>query len=864
SLGTYNYTIVISDISGNSFSDQVWVTVQDTTAPFIPTPPVDITYEEGTIGHSISWIATDYNPGTYVIYKEGVSVDSGSWSSGIPIIISVNGLTLGVYNYTLIVHDSLTNSISDLVWVTVTDSVSPSLSQPSDITYEHDSSGNTISWSASDSYPDTYIIYREGVPIDSDSWVVGTPISISIDGLAIGLHNYTIIVFDTSGNSNNNTVWVTVQDTTAPTISHPSDFSYEYGSIGNNITWIATDSNPNSYSIFKDSVLVDSGSWGSGTPIVLDIDGLGLGTYNYTIVITDDASISTSDQVFVTVVDSTIPSLSNPSDVTYEFGTTGHNISWIITDAFPNTYNIYQDGIAIDSGSWSSGIPITINIDGLTLGVYNYTIVVTDSTSNSETDLVWVSVQDTTLPTITSPTDISYEHGSTGYNISWTSTDDFPGNYYIYRDGVQIDSGTWLSGIPIFIDVDGLAVGSYNYTIQILDSSLNNNTDEVWVTVIDQTNPTITSPNDVIYEFGEIDNQISWTVFDNNPGTYIIYNDGSNFDSGTWTSGVPISISVDGIGLGTHNFTILVFDSSSNNVTDLVWVTVNADITNPTISHPADFSYQFGTTGNTISWTAIDNNPDKYLIYRNNSIIDSGIWTNTTPITINVDGLGFGFYNFTILVNDTFHNKVSDLVWLEVMDDISPPIIINLGNYTYQVSTTGHSISWQLTDDNPNNYFIYRDGIEVDSGIWTNGVPVTTSIDGLSIGTYNYTILANDNFNNNETDTVWIFVVNDSTPPSTTSPSDLTYEFGLTGNTLSWKGTDLYPTVYRIYQNGVLNNTGTWTTGVPIIVNIDGLQVGNYNYTIIFEDVGSNSVSNEVWVTVEDTIPPNVTKPIDV
>ena len=77
-VGAYNYTIVVSDSSGNSASDQVNIIVQDTIALVFTSTPADLTYELGSKGNSLSWTATDLQPNTYVIYRNGTLVDSVS------------------------------------------------------------------------------------------------------------------------------------------------------------------------------------------------------------------------------------------------------------------------------------------------------------------------------------------------------------------------------------------------------------------------------------------------------------------------------------------------------------------------------------------------------------------------------------------------------------------------------------------------------------------------------------------------------------------------------------------------------------------------------------------------------------------
>lgn len=163
------------------------------------------------------------------------------------------------------------------------------------------------------------------------------------------------------------------------------------------------------------------------------------------------------------------PVVDSPADITYEEGTTGHVISWTATDNNPGIYMIYRNSVEVDSGSWTSGVPITINIDGLTVGSYDYTINVTDASNNTATDTVIVTVEDTAVPIVDSPADITYEEGTTGHRISWNVIDNNPGSYVIYKDSVEINSGSWTSGVPIDINVDGLAVGTYNYTISVTD-----------------------------------------------------------------------------------------------------------------------------------------------------------------------------------------------------------------------------------------------------------------------------------------------------------------------------------------------------------------------------------------------------------
>ena len=404
--GTYLYTLGYTRSSGDY--DVVLVKWgPDITAPGL-TNPSDITYSEESIGHKITWTATDYNPSTYKIYQDDIEVASGAWVSGSSITVNVDGLLIGSYDYTIIVYDTSSNSVSNTVIVTVVDTTIPTLTTPSTVNYEQNTTGHNITWVVADSYPDTYIIYKDGTEIAFGNWTSGDTITVNVDGLLPDSYNYTIVVFDFYGNFARDTVIVTVEDTTAPVLNSPQDISYEQGTTGHDITWTAADTNPDTYIIYKDGTEIASGNWTSNSPITVNVDGLLIGSYDYTIIVSDISGNFARDTVIVTVEDTTAPVLNSPQDISYEQSTTGYNITWTVVDANPNACIIYRNGIEIASGVWSSAIPITINVDGLLIGSYDYTIVVSDMYGNSISDTVIVTVSNNNSPDNPASTDASF------------------------------------------------------------------------------------------------------------------------------------------------------------------------------------------------------------------------------------------------------------------------------------------------------------------------------------------------------------------------------------------------------------------------------------------------------------------------
>jgi hypothetical protein len=88
------------------------------------------------------------------------------------------------------------------------------------------------------------------------------------------------------------------------------------------------------------------------------------------------------------------PSITSPGGVIYTQGTTGHSISWTITDAYngSTSYQVLKNGSQAASTSWTPGTPVIINVDGLKVGVYNYTIIANDGIGGTVSNTAWVVV----------------------------------------------------------------------------------------------------------------------------------------------------------------------------------------------------------------------------------------------------------------------------------------------------------------------------------------------------------------------------------------------------------------------------------------------------------------------------------------
>ncbi|MHA1930280.1 MAG: hypothetical protein ACTSV2_17045 [Candidatus Thorarchaeota archaeon] len=86
-------------------------------------------------------------------------------------------------------------------------------------------------------------------------------------------------------------------------------------------------------------------------------------------------------------------------------------------------------------------------------------------------------------PTIDSPTDIEYEVGDTGNELTWISDSEIPFEYTITLDTTEIENAAW-DGSNILVNVDGLDVGNYTYEVTVFDTAGYSTTDIVIVSVL--------------------------------------------------------------------------------------------------------------------------------------------------------------------------------------------------------------------------------------------------------------------------------------------------------------------------------------------------------------------------------------------
>ncbi|TFG32575.1 hypothetical protein EU528_03020 [Candidatus Thorarchaeota archaeon] len=128
------------------------------------------------------------------------------------------------------------------------------------------------------------------------------------------------------------------------------------------------------------------------------------------------------------------------------------------------------------------------------------------------------------------------------------------------------------------------------------------------------------------------------------------------------------------------NVTILGHDSITEEQTHHLMMVTDYHV--PTISSPSDLNFTVGTTDVEIRWASYDNGPYGYEVFRNDTLFQSGdLDLYHQSITISLDGLDVGVWNYTVVITDFLLNSVSDTVIVTVKSSsiLSPEILLIVG-----------------------------------------------------------------------------------------------------------------------------------------------------------------------------------------
>jgi hypothetical protein len=191
--------------------------------------------------------------------------------------------------------------------------------------------------------------------------------------------------------------------------------------------------------------------------------------------------------------------------------------NWSLLDDFigditnPTNLSLDESGSWFWGYSWSADVDDThyqvhtdyLKIDGF---IATHSVVVKNTTTSEVIGTVTITrdgiepLYDTTAPLINHPSDMQFVEGTENHNITWTPTDDYPGDFEITVNGVVMDLGSWASLSTIVLDLDDFNEGEYTCTITVYDVAGNSATDTVMVNVTEASTIPTGSLTDLLFD----------------------------------------------------------------------------------------------------------------------------------------------------------------------------------------------------------------------------------------------------------------------------------------------------------------------------------------------------------------------------
>jgi gliding motility-associated-like protein len=833
---TVEVMLIVTDVNGNTDSNNAQVTVLDTIAPQVIVQNITVTLD--SLGEA-SIAASDINNGSWDscgIATTSISLDTFDCGN------------IGPNNIWFFATDVNGNTDSAQAIVTIVDSIAPTI-LVQNITVALDSFG-LASISVNDINNGTW----DSCGVDSTF--------ISLDSFNcgnVGSNNIWFYATDIYGNIDSAIATVNVIDTIAPTVLvqnitvaldttsnaniTPADVdngswdscgiattivsldSFDCANIGANSIWFyATDVNGNIDSVIVTVTIIDTiapivlvqnitvalDSFGSANILVSDINNgswdscgidtsyLSLDTFNcgnvgnnsIWLIATDVNGNTDSAQAIVTLIDTIAPAVFV------------QNIN-VALDSFGIATIAATD---IDNGTWDScGVAaLAIDLDTFNCGnigantIWFYT---TDVNGNTDSTQATVTVVDTIAPTVLVQ-NITVALDTFGA-ASITPT--------------HINNGTWDScGVAsTTIDLDTFDCGNVGAnTVWFFATDVNGNTDsaQVTVTIIDTIAPTVLVQNITV-------------ALDSFGAASIIPADINN---GTWDSCGVASTTID---LDTFNCgnvgtnTVWFFATDVNGNIDSASATVTiVDTIAPTVI-VQNITVALDSFG-TASITAAD--------------INNGTWDSCGVASITIDSSNFdcgniGSNNVWFYATDVNGNIDSAIAVVTITDTIAPTILTQ--NITIALDSFGDA---SITV------------FDVNNGTWDSCGVVSTALsldtfDCGNVGPNNIWFYATDVNGNTDSSIVTITVLDSIAPHIITQNITVFLD---TFGTVSIDSADL--------------NNGTWDScgvaSIAISQNTFGCADHGLTLPVLFTatDVNGNTITDTAFVTVFDTLAPEV------
>ncbi|MBU1613671.1 tandem-95 repeat protein, partial [Patescibacteria group bacterium] len=723
---TNTFIVTATDNAGNTGTDTIAIIYN--AAPIFSPIGDQVVNEGDTLTFVVT--ASDSNSQDHLTYSASNLPEGANFDTSTQVFTWVTDYDdSGVYaNVAFTVNDGRGGSDSETISITVGDVNRPpvltpignkSVNEGDTLTFEVTASdsdtGDTISYTAQQSLPDGATF---GNP--TFTWTPGYD--------QAGTYPVTFIATDTQGDSDSETITITVNNINLPPVlDHIADITVNEGQT---ITIPPTASDPDG-----DSLTFSYSDWMSADTYTTTYDDAG----TYTVIVTvSDGELSDSQAVTITVNN------VNRCPILAEIGNRSVNEGSLLTidltcsdsDNDPLVFSI--EGLPagatfIDNGdttatfSWTPGYGNSAN--------YEVSFAVSDGACTDQEDII-ISVGDVNRPPVLDLiADITVNEGQT-ITIAPTASD--PDG-----DSLTFSYSDWMNSSTYTTDYDD--AGTHTVIITVSDGDLSDS-QEVTI-VVNNTNrpPVLASIGNKSVNEGDV---LAFEVIasDSDTGDPLSYTaqplpDGASFGNPafTWTPGYDQA--------GTYPVTFIATDNYGGSDSEIIIITVN-NVNRPPVLNP--IVNIIINEGQTVTITPTASDPDGDSL----TFSCSG-WMNSSAYTTTYNDAGT--HTVIVAVSD---GELSDSqeVTVIVNNVNRPPVLAPIGNKSVN---EGDSLTFELTaSDSDTEDTISYTARPLPTGA-SFGNPTFTWTPGYNqAGTYPVTFIATDTQGDSDSETIIITVNN--------------------------------------------------------------------------------------------------------
>ncbi|MBX2925309.1 MAG: T9SS type A sorting domain-containing protein [Chitinophagaceae bacterium] len=870
--GTYEFELVVTDNAGETATATVTVTVNPAPLPPVANPGNDITISlpdnSITLDGSAS-TAPDGNISSYMWTKvsgpgEEIIADAAS------AVTTVSNLKEGTYKFKLKVTDSNGNIDDAVITVTVNAQPLPPVADAGNAQTITLPANTVVLDGSASTAPAGSITGYEWTKISGPaSGVIVTPenVTTNVGSLSEGVYKFQLKVTDNNNAVSTATIIVTVKAAPVPpvanagsaaTITLPEDSILLNGSKSTAEAGIKT------YEWTK--VSGPSGALiNEPANAATIVKGLKKGTYKFQLTITDNNDVTSTALVTITVKAAPAPPVANAGasqTITLPVNTVtlNGNASTAPSGSISNYAWTKISGPA--QGSIQEAGSAITEVTDLVEGVYVFQLSVTDNNSAVSTASVTITVKAALAApfadaghssTITLPQNEAILDGS-------NSTSEAGINSYSWNKISGPDEGTIADITSVISAVTGLVEGIYEFELKITDANDMTSTDTVTITVeaallppvanVVNKNQTITLPDDTVMLDG------SSSVSGTGDITSYKWIKISGPAAGVITEADNAVTTAIGLVEGVYKFELTVTDENGLFSTNVITITVapaplppvaNAGIAK-TIAFPEnsvvlDGSKSASESGTIVSyqWTMVSGPAEASIVSPEN-------------VSTTVTGLVAGVYEFQLEVKDD--NEKSAIATVTVtVEAAPPPPVANAGNnqvITLPVNNVSLNGSKSTAASGSITGYEWTKVSGPTGGTIEKPGEVTTAVNGLTEGVYQFRLKVTDNLGVSATALVSVTVKAALLPPVADAGDAQTITLPENTVTLNAGGSTAPSGEIKTY---VWTKTfgpaeGTITNSSGVATTVTGLVAGTYQFQVKVTDNNNNTATAIVTITV--------------